>query len=148
MESTQDTRCGKTFRERFQAIRDTISLPSCARSSKRRTNTDALMYLNLRPKAESSNGGVQEASWEKVSQSHGEFWTLNIGESPKDVSVYTLSQILEDNVPQKYYLSAKACEGILRRAEKRGKKLPPMLWEALIEVVERSICSKTQSQEM
>lgn len=43
----------------------------------------------------------------------------------------TLSQILEDNVPEKYYLSQKACEGILRRAERRGKKLPDVLKTAL-----------------
>jgi hypothetical protein len=46
-----------------------------------------------------------------------------------------LSQILEANAPEKYYLSPKACAGILRRAEKRGKELPPMLKEALEEVV-------------
>lgn len=43
----------------------------------------------------------------------------------------TLSQILEDNVPEKYYLSQKACEGILRRAERMGKKLPDVLKTAL-----------------
>ncbi len=32
---------------------------------------------------------------------------------------------------QKYYLSAKACLGILRRAQKRGKELPPLLKGAL-----------------
>ena len=32
---------------------------------------------------------------------------------------------------RKYYLSAKACQGILRRAENRGKQLPEMLREAL-----------------
>jgi hypothetical protein len=41
------------------------------------------------------------------------------------------------NVPGKYYLSAKACEGILRRAERRGKELPPMLKEALEQMIER-----------
>ena len=132
MENTRTMSSGKTCRERFQAIRDTISLQSCKRSSKPPVATE-LMYLNLRPRAEGSNGGTQEASWEKVSQSHGEFWMLNTGESPKDASVSTLSQILEDSTPQKYYLSAKACEGILRRAEKRRRKLPPMLWEALVE---------------
>lgn len=34
--------------------------------------------------------------------------------------------------PQKYSLSAKACEGILRRAEKRGKPLQQELVDALI----------------
>lgn len=31
----------------------------------------------------------------------------------------------------KYYLSERACKGVLRRAEKRGKELPPILKEAL-----------------
>lgn len=39
--------------------------------------------------------------------------------------------ILEMDVPQKYYLSAKAARGILRRAEKRGKELPKLLEHSL-----------------
>ena len=35
------------------------------------------------------------------------------------------------NVPDKYYLSAKACSGIIRRAEQRGRTLPAVLEEAL-----------------
>jgi hypothetical protein len=37
-------------------------------------------------------------------------------------------------VPQRFFLSAKACQGILRRAEKRGKDLPPILKQALEQV--------------
>lgn len=48
---------------------------------------------------------------------------------PKQTS--KLSDILQTDVPEKYYLSAKACIGILRRAEKRGKKLPEVLEMAL-----------------
>ncbi len=43
----------------------------------------------------------------------------------------SLSQILEDSPPQKYYLSRNACLGILRRAKVRGKELPPQLETAL-----------------
>ena len=42
-----------------------------------------------------------------------------------------MSAILQADAPERYYLSKKACEGILRRAAKRGKQLPPMLKEAL-----------------
>ena len=42
-----------------------------------------------------------------------------------------LSQILQTTVPQKYYLSPKACLGILRRASVRGKELPLVLKAAL-----------------
>lgn len=55
----------------------------------------------------------------------------NTGEYPSVAVESTLSQILEDNVPEKYYLSQKACEGILRRAERMGKKLPDVLKTAL-----------------
>lgn len=62
----------------------------------------------------------------------GGFWTLNGLESPSDVDVSSLSSILETgDVPQRFFLTKTACEGILRRASKRGKPLPPMLQEAL-----------------
>jgi hypothetical protein len=60
-----------------------------------------------------------------------EFLMHNSGESPSAAVESTLSQILEVNAPEKYHLSAKACEGILRRAERRGKQLPEMLKVAL-----------------
>ena len=61
----------------------------------------------------------------------GEYTMHSFGESPKEENVSRLSQILEDSPPPKYCLSARACEGILRRAEKRGKELPRELREAL-----------------
>lgn len=59
----------------------------------------------------------------------------NTGEFPSAAAGSTLWQILEEDAPERYYLSAKACEGILRRAERRGKALPKMLREALEEAV-------------
>ena len=47
----------------------------------------------------------------------------------------SLWQILESNVSAKYFLSRKACAGILRRAERRGKALPTMLEAALSSVI-------------
>lgn len=61
----------------------------------------------------------------------GESLTLNIGEYPSVENESTLSEILEDNVPEKYYLSPKACLGILRRAKNKGRKLPDNLRIAL-----------------
>ena len=43
-----------------------------------------------------------------------------------------MSQILLDTVPSRYYLSRKACLGILKRTEKRKKPLPPELETALL----------------
>ena len=49
-----------------------------------------------------------------------------------------LTEILQEphDVPAKYSLSARAAEGILRRAEKRGRTLPDHLWAALWAVVQ------------
>jgi len=59
---------------------------------------------------------------------------------PKDGGVCSLSQILEaGSVPLRYFLTPKACQGILRRAEKRGKKLPEQLERALVAVSERKM---------
>lgn len=61
----------------------------------------------------------------------GECLTLNFGEYPNVERESTLSEILEDNVPEKYSLSPKACLGILRRAKAKGRKLPENLRIAL-----------------
>ena len=59
-------------------------------------------------------------------------WTPMPAQFRKDEGVCSLSDILETgDVPRRYFLSAKACAGILRRAEKRGKALPPALLAAL-----------------
>lgn len=77
----------------------------------------------------------------------GDSLTLNIGEYPREESVSTLSEVLEVIVPKKYYLSATACAGILRRAERRGKELPPLLKEALISVTNASTQEETEATE-
>ena len=64
--------------------------------------------------------------------SHTEFLTLSISEWPNDADVCLLSDVLEiGEVPRRFFLSATACAGILRRAEKRGKLLPKALEMAL-----------------
>ena len=56
---------------------------------------------------------------------------LNTGPAPREPVRSSLSEILETDPGHKYYLSAAACRGILRRAEERGKELPPQLETAL-----------------
>jgi hypothetical protein len=60
-------------------------------------------------------------------------WTATLTPSHSGDAVCSLSDVLEAThlVPQRFYLSQRACEGILRRAERRGKTLPPMLLVAL-----------------
>ena len=87
-------------------------------------------------------GGSQGSSPELpvISVYAGEYLTLNTPEFPNsqgrsrsEGSVSSLSDILIiGNIPPKYYLTVKCAEGILRRAERRGKPLPPVLKAALI----------------
>ena len=58
--------------------------------------------------------------------------SLNVSEEPKIPVPTKLSQILEENPDPKYNLTPKACAGILRRAERRGKKLPEALKTVLL----------------
>ena len=78
-----------------------------------------------------ADGLTQTHTWETDSALLTELSMLNIGESPNEDAVSTLSQILQAGVPQTYFLSQKACQGILRRASVRGKELPAVLRIAL-----------------
>lgn len=79
-----------------------------------------------------SHGLVSVWSLAPEDASRGLLKTLNISEWPSDAAVCSLSEILETApIPQRFFLSAKACRGILRRAEKRGKTLPTQLLLAL-----------------
>lgn len=55
-----------------------------------------------------------------------------------------LSDVLEDGVPKKYFLSSKACAGILRRARKRGKAIPPALETALETVASQELSAPAE----
>lgn len=99
-------------------------------SSKRSSELSAVpfMSLDLTP----GHGNLLgESYWELISPWLGGAWMLNTGVSPNDARGSSLSQILQDAPPIKYYLSPKACLGILRRASERGKALPPKLERAL-----------------
>lgn len=88
-----------------------------------------------RPLCLSLRGGGHGADastmkWED-GQLLGEFTMRSFGASPSVENVSRLSQILEDCPHPKYNLSARACVGVLRRAKRRGKKLPEVLDAAL-----------------
>ena len=98
---------------------------SSKRSSKLKNHT--FMLLDLRPGA----GNMLGAYWEYDPPWLGSFGTLNTSECPKDAVECSLWQILQATAPSRYSLSQTACLGILRRAECRGKSLPPLLEAAL-----------------
>ena len=87
-------------------------------SSKRSSELSAVpfMSLDLTP----GHGNLLgESYWELISPWLGGAWMLNTGVSPNDARGSSLSQILQDAPPIKYYLSPKACLGILRRGSER-----------------------------
>lgn len=74
---------------------------------------------------------MREKQAERSLASWGGAMTSTLISHGHPVSKSSLSDILEPNAPSKYYLSEKACRGILRRAERRGKELPEALRRAL-----------------
>ena len=128
-------RTGLAVRPRFGCWENVLGAFSSAegktfRLSSRRlsgSRSHRLILLDLRPGA----GNLLGPYWEYDPPWLGPPGTLNTSESPNGGAGSSLSQILQDTVPSKYYLSKAACLGILRRAEQRGKALPPQLKEAL-----------------
>lgn len=84
--------------------------------------------LDLTPGAGNLLG---ESYWELISPWRGDALTLNTGVSPREEKESSLSLILQEDPPDRYYLTRKACLGILRRASERGKELPEKLKRAL-----------------
>jgi hypothetical protein len=108
--------------------------PEC--STPKTTPSDAFLQdlpaKMLRSSRQGVDGQTLVLCLDPKEQSRGESSTPNISEWPNAAAVCSLSQVLETgSVPQRFFLSAKACAGILRRAEKRGKRLPQPLEQAL-----------------
>ena len=113
-----DFSCGKTSPAPSQATKDWTFSPCLKKSEKPR-----FQYLPM-------HDGQTRDWWNcRTVTLRGESSMLNIGECPNDERESSLSQILEktEDVPQKHYLSPKACAGILRRAKERGRVLPEVL---------------------
>ena len=116
---------GKTYLEPSPQTRVKTSDASSKRSQG--SSKKMPLYLDLRK----ADGHTPDASWAMGGPLPGVYTTHSFGESPKEENVSLLSQILVDEAHPKYSLSAKACQGILNRASKRGKELPEILRKAL-----------------
>lgn len=130
MEVIQLSLFGKMFPERSVQTAEKTSAPCCKNLPA--WNNQTLQFLDLRGRAD---GAKPEQLPEMDGPWIGDSSTLNIGECPREERESRLSWILEDNVPQKYYLSARACQGILTRASRRGKPLPDILRQALLDMI-------------
>lgn len=62
----------------------------------------------------------------------GVYLTAGTSESPSHAQESSLSDVIEtSSVPEKYFLSPNAAQGIIRRVDRMGRKLFPPLREAL-----------------
>lgn len=114
--------------------------PSPAAARKVRTSGSSLknsselssipfMSLDLTPGA---GNLLDEFYWEILSPWRGGSWILNTGPAPRSGAAgSTLWSIMEARPHPRYFLTRKACAGIIRRASERGKPLPPQLLQAL-----------------
>lgn len=133
----QDTWSGKMSQERSAATTEkTLPQSSKKRSKSPSRKPPLCLYLKR-------DGPQAVASWVTDGALLGEYSTHSFGECPKDGVESRLSQILEAEPHQKYCLSEKACQGILNRAERRGKELPPELKKAL--EIQSCACRETES---
>ena len=125
---TLDIWCGKTSLEHSAATKEKTSQQFLKKPSASSNRKPPVLKCLKR----GGPHGDVTAIWMDDGALLGELSMLNTGESPNVAVESRLSQILEETPHQKYYLSEKACLGILRRAEKRGKELPKELKEALL----------------
>ena len=87
------------------------------------------MSLDLTPGA---GNLLDEFFWEILSPWRGESLILNTGPAPHSGAAgSTLWSILEAQPHPRYFLTSRACAGIIRRAAERNKPLPPQLQRAL-----------------
>lgn len=134
----QDTSFGKTSPAHCRQTTAMTLESSLKRLSGLQTKPP--LFLNLK------SGVMPDASWEMGIPWLGESLTDGVGDAPtlmmmecqlntehrNGVGESALSQILQvSGVHWKYFLSAESCEGIMRRSEKRGKQLSPILRKAL-----------------
>lgn len=124
----QDTWSGRTLLAHSVATKDETSRQSSKKQFASQSRKPPILKCL---KTDGQLGGGTE-TWTDDGAWLGAYLMRNTGESPNAAVESRLSQILEATPQEKYSLSAKACQGILRRAERRGKDLPPVLKAVLL----------------
>lgn len=141
--------CGKTSSEPLAPTEARTSKRSSRKSSASSSRTLPKFHYLKRASGPKRTPILEWAETERPFPSPTEYMTDSFGERPctlmtecslneghrSGAVVSRLSQILEECAPPKYRLSARACQGILTRAERRGKELPPILKLALESVI-------------
>jgi len=134
----------KTSRAQCQAQVGTIGKPSSKKPSGSSSQKPpiclcltkdgpSMEWCSIPPESGALPGLSTIVRWKEFrSGEPGWLWSPTTGEYTQQKS--SLSAILEENLgsDSRYNLSAKACRGILSRAERRGKELPEELKQALL----------------
>lgn len=95
------------------------------------------MFPDSFPQMEALTSGSFSRRWPTsgFTTAPGECWTVDSSECHNDGGAFSsLPDVLEADVPPRFFLSPKAAAGIIRRAEKRGRSLPQELARALTEL--------------
>ena len=129
MVSIQDTYYGKMCQEPSHLTKERILDASLKKLQE--LKIPQLNFLDLR------GGKVQEKSWETIFPLLGEALMLNISECPNEGEESSLSQILQADPHPRFFLSPRACQGILNRAARKNKTMPTPLKQALEAVAAR-----------
>ena len=124
MANIQNTSSGRTSQARSPQTRARISEQSSKQSAPSKKSEIDIPRYDKWPNAGLVMADNFSVAWRVFD---AQYW----GSSPEKKNASTLSQILMDCEPERYYLSQKACLGILSRASKRGKELPEVLKAAL-----------------
>ena len=125
MDNIRDTASGKTSPVLSPPTEETTSKLSSKQLSELKKKGSRCLRLRI------TDGQNQTYFWETDGAWLTEFSMLNTGVYPSEEQESTLSQILLAEVPEKYYLSPKACLGILRRAAVRGKERADVVKKAV-----------------
>lgn len=154
MEFFQDTCCGKMLREQEPVQVGKTSDAFLKRLQKSRTKTfqflcqavengqklDALSVMDLALRGELlmhnisfHNEEEESHCWQTLTDTQLQTLSsaFNCNEYPNNPVDCHLSDVLEEEVDEKYNLSVRAAKGILERANKRDKTLPQELKDAL-----------------
>lgn len=149
---------GKTYPEHSQAdSRKGQTLRRSSKSSSKSSSRKYPLFLYLTEDGLTPDVSAESETMGLHFPSLGDFTMGSTGEQPSmlmtecsfparpnGVSVSRLSLILEDSPHRRYSLSARACQGILNRASKRGKQLPEELETALRNQVTRMTMEETE----
>src|SRR5215831_17546720 len=120
MQSGQLTLFGKTSRE--FSVRTTMLSAASWRD----------LSAQMKPSIRAKDGRTRVWLMGRSAEQRGASWMPNISAWPNGASVCSLWQVLETGrMLRKYFLSGRACGGILRRAAKRGKELSEHLAHTL-----------------